>query len=205
VQGTTTAPILFGAVETTEGQLIFRKQRFTITSASARFTDPRRVDPVLDVQAEARIQTYDVTLRMSGRSENLEIRLASSPSLPEEDILSLIAFGTTREQLARGGAGAVAGEMAGLIVQDLFGLSVGEGAGPVDIFEMETTEREGRTVRVGKRLGDRTTVLYSQGIENTDERRLRLEYEVVGPLVVAGEQNFRGGFGADVLVRLRFR
>ncbi|MGH7278379.1 MAG: translocation/assembly module TamB domain-containing protein, partial [Candidatus Rokuibacteriota bacterium] len=192
LQGTTAAPILFGAVETTEGQLIFRKQRFTITSASARFTDPRRVDPLLDVQAQARIQTYDVTLHVSGRSDRLEIRMASSPSLPEEDILSLIAFGTTREQLARGGAGAV----AGLIVQDLFGLSMGDGAGPVDIFEMQTTDADGRTVRVGKRIGDRAMVLYSQGIENTDERRLRLEYEVVGPLVVAGEQNFRGGFGA---------
>ncbi len=205
LQGTTAEPILFGTLETTEGQLVFRKQRFTITAAAAHFTDPRRVDPILDVQARARIQIYDVTMTVSGRSDDLQIRLASNPSLPEEDILTLIAFGSTREQLAKGGAEGVAGEVAGLIVQDLFGVRTGDGMGPVDIFEMQTTEAEGRRVRVGKRITSRATVLYSQGIENTDERRLRLEYEVVGPLVVAGEQNFRGGYGADVLLRLRFR
>jgi translocation and assembly module TamB len=206
LQGTTAAPVLFGTAETREGQLIFRKQRFTLLYASARFADPRRIDPFLDVQAEARIQEYDVSLHISGRVEALEVRLSSSPALPEEDVLSLVAFGTTRSQLTRGGATAVAGEMAGLIIQDFFGLQAGDGgAGPVDIFEVQTTEDQGRTARVGKRLGGRTTLLYSQGLENTDERRLRLEYQLVGPLVVAGEQNFRGGFGADVLLRLRFR
>ena len=207
LQGTTAAPVLFGAVDVREGQIIFRKQRFTITSASARFTDPRRIDPILDVQALARIQAYDVTLRMTGRAENLEVRLASSPALPEEDVLSLVAFGTTREQLSRGGATAVAGEMAGLLLQDLFGLQTGEGSGlgVVDVLEMQTTEEEGRSVRVGRRLTERTRVLYSQGIDRSDARRLRLEYEVMGPLVLAGEQDFRGGFGGDVVLRLRFR
>jgi len=206
LQGTTAAPALFGTAETREGQLIFRKQRFTLVYASARFADPRRIDPFLDIQGEAHIQEYDVTLRISGRTEALEVRLSSSPALPEEDVLSLVAFGTTRSQLTKGGATAVAGEMAGLILQDFFGLQGGEGGvGPVDIFEVQTTEDQGRRARVGKRLGGRTTVLYSQGLENTDERRLRLEYQLVGPLVVAGEQNFRGGFGADILLRLRFR
>ncbi|HEY3065978.1 MAG TPA: translocation/assembly module TamB domain-containing protein [Methylomirabilota bacterium] len=206
LQGTTAAPVLFGTADTREGLLIFRQQRFTLTAASARFADPRRIDPILDVQAEARIQSYDVTLRMTGRLEALEIHLSASPSLPEEDVLSLVAFGTTRAQLTKGGPTAAAGEMAGLILRDFFGLQAGEsGASPVDIFEIQTPEDHGRTMRVGKRVGDRTTVLYSQGLENTDERRLRLEYQLVGPLVVAGEQNFRGGFGADVLLRLRFR
>jgi translocation and assembly module TamB len=204
LQGTLAAPVLFGAVEVREGQLIFRKQRFTITAASARFTDPRRIDPILDVQAQARIQSYDVTLRLTGRGESLEIRLASTPALPEEDVLSLIAFGSTRQQLTRGGATAVAGEMAGLVLQDLFGLQTGEGGLGVDV-EMETTEDDGRTVRLGRRLTDRTRVLYSQGIDRSDSRRLRLEYEVMGPFVIAGEQDFRGGFGGDVVVRLRFR
>jgi hypothetical protein len=46
---------------------------------------------------------------------------------------------------------------------------------------------------------------YAQGPQTTDERRLRVEYQVLGPLRVAGEQDFRGGFGGDVLIRFRFR
>ncbi|HEX5816351.1 MAG TPA: translocation/assembly module TamB domain-containing protein, partial [Methylomirabilota bacterium] len=204
LSGTTAAPVLFGTVVVREGQLIFRKQRFTLTSASARFTDPRRIDPILDVRGEARIQTYDVRLHMTGRSEDLQIRLSSTPPLPEEDILSLIAFGTTRAQLARGGSTAVAGEIAGLLLRDLFGFSAGEGGAPIDV-ELQTGEEGERSVRVGGRLNERTRVLYSQGLEQRDARRLRLEYEVIGPLVIAGEQDFQGGFGGDVLLRLRFR
>ena len=190
------------AVES-DARSCFRRQRFTLTSAAARFTDPRRIDPILDVRGEARIQSYDVRLHITGRSEDLQIRLSSTPPLPEEDILSLVAFGTTRSQLERGGSTAVAGEVAGLLLRDLFGISAGEG-GPLNV-EMQTSEAGERTVRVGGRLGDRTRVIYSQGLEQTGDRRLRLEYEVIGPLVIAGEQDFEGGFGGDVMLRMRFR
>jgi hypothetical protein len=205
LEGTTAAPIVFGTADAVNGQIIFRKHRFTIVRGSARFVDPRRIDPVLDVEATTRIGRYDVRLQVTGRSENLEVRLASSPPLPEEDVLSLVAFGVTRAELGRGGAAAVAGEVAGLILRDFLGFGGGPGLGPLEVFELKSTETAGRTLDVGTRIGERATVTYSQGLENTAERRLRLEYEVVGPLVIAGEQDFRGGFGADVLVRLRFR
>jgi translocation and assembly module TamB len=204
LSGTTAAPVLFGTVVVREGQLVFRRQRFTLTGASARFTDPRRIDPILDVRGEARIQAYDVTLHLTGRSEDLQVRLSSTPPLPEEDVLSLIAFGTTRAQLARGGSTAVAGEMAGLLLRDLFGVSAGENGAPIDV-EMQTTDDGERSVRLGGRLNARTRVFYSQGIDRGDARRLRLEYEVMGPFVIAGEQNFQGGFGGDLILRLRFR
>jgi len=34
---------------------------------------------------------------------------------------------------------------------------------------------------------------------------LRIEYQVIGPVLLSGEQDFQGGFGGDVLIRLRFR
>ncbi|HEX9820969.1 MAG TPA: translocation/assembly module TamB domain-containing protein, partial [Methylomirabilota bacterium] len=204
VQGTTGAPIVFGTLAAREGQLVFRRHRFELTHAAARFVDPRRIDPVLDVQATTRIRTYDVRLQISGRSENLEVRLASTPPLPEEDLLTLVAFGLTREQLARSGGGALAGEAAGLLVRELFGAQAGQTG--LDVLELDRAPETGATsVRVGKEIAPRTLVVYSQGIENVEERKLRIEYQVIGPLAVAGEQDFRGGFGADVLVRVRFR
>ncbi len=203
VQGTTSAPIVFGTLAAREGQLTFRRHRFELVQAAARFVDPRRLDPVLDLVATSRIRTYDVRLQVSGRSENLEMRLASTPALPEEDLLALVAFGMTREQLASSGGGVLVGEAAGLLVRELFGARAGRA---LDVLEVDREpERGGTTVRVGKQIAPRTRVVYSQSIENADERKLRLEYQVIGPMAVAGEQDFRGGFGADVLVRVRFR
>lgn len=204
VAGTTAAPVVFGTVETREGQIVFRRQTFTLTSASARFVDPRRIDPVLDVRGTAQIRGYDVTLHISGRSEDLEIRFSSSPPLPEEDVLSLVAFGATREQIGRSGPGVVVGEIAGLLVQDLFGVQSTRAG--VDVFELDTDPEAGtRTLRVGKQLTPRTLVVYSQELDNAAAQRLRLEYQVFGPLRLAGEQDFRGGFGGEVVVRMRFR
>ncbi|MBI2203368.1 MAG: translocation/assembly module TamB domain-containing protein, partial [Candidatus Rokubacteria bacterium] len=204
LQGTTGQPIVFGTVEAVDGHVLFRGHRFALARASARFLDPRRIDPALDVLGTTRIGSYDVRLQVNGRIEELEVRLASSPPLPEEDLLSLVAFGATRAELGKRGAGAVAGEVAGLILKDLFGIG-GEGLGPVDTVEIKSADASGRTVELGKRVGDRATLRYSQGVDDSTERRLRVEYEVIGPVLIAGEQDFRGGFGADVLVRFRFR
>jgi autotransporter translocation and assembly factor TamB len=119
-------------------------------------------------------------------------------------VLALVAFGQTRSQVSQGGAGALVGEAAGFIVEDLFG--PGPGNLPrLDVMEVDTTESGTRAVRVGRRLTPNTLVVYSQGITNADQRKLRIEYQVFGPLVLAGEQDFRGGFGGDVLLRVRFR
>jgi translocation and assembly module TamB len=203
VTGTTGAPIVFGIVATQEGRIVFRRQTFTLTSASARFVDPRNPDPVLDVRGTARIRNYDVMLHISGRSDNLEIRFSSSPPLPEEDVLSLVAFGATREQIGKSGAGVVVGEVARLLVQDLFGTQTSQIG--VEVLEVETDDVGTQTLRVGKQLTPRTLVVFSQDLDDAEARRLRLEYQVFGPLRVAGEQDFRGGFGGDVLLRLRFR
>jgi translocation and assembly module TamB len=204
VQGTTAAPMVFGTLTAREGQLVFRRHRFEVTYVAARFVDPRRIDPILDVQATTRIRTYEVRMQISGRSENLEVRLSSSPPLPEEDLLTLVAFGQTREQLAESGGGVLVGEAAGLLVRELFGAQAGRTG--LDVLEVERAPETGATsLRVGKEILPRTLVVFSQGIEDVDERKLRIEYQVIGPLGVAGERDFRGGFGADVFLRVRFR
>ncbi len=180
IQGTSDTPIVFGSLTVREGQVVFRRHTFELTSASVRFTDPRRLDPELDVRGIARIRDYDVTMQVTGRSDDLKVSFVSSPPLPEEDVLSLVAFGATRAQMGRAGAGAFVGEAASFLAQDLLGIQPGQ-------------------------TGVNVYMDYAQGPETTDERRLRVEYQVFGPLRVAGEQDFRGGFGGDVLIRFRFR
>lgn len=225
LQGTTAAPAVFGTVEGHDGEIMFRTQKFRIVSALARFDDPRRIDPIVDVRSVARIRDHEVRLSVRGRAADLEIRFASSPALPEEDVLALVAFGKTRAELARGGGEAALGEAAGYLVAELLGVDTGQLG--LDVLGVETTPERGRRVgtredpgrdlragtredpgrelRVGKRIAPGTTVVYAQGLEDWSRQALRIEYEVVGPLIVAGEQDFRRGFGGDVLLRLRFR
>jgi translocation and assembly module TamB len=204
LEGSTAEPILFGTVESQEGRITFRKHRFTVVSAAARFTDPRRIYPILDVTAATRIRTYDVTMRVSGPPEELLVRLSSTPPLDQEDLLTLVTLGATRSEIGSSAAGIVAAEAAQLLVEDLVGVrssSIG-----LDRIELGTVGGQGQEqLRVGARLTEDVKVIYAQGLAGDSRRVLRIEYQVIGPLFLAGEQDFQGGYGGDLLLRLRMR
>lgn len=198
LEGTTARPIVLGSLESQEGRITFRKHRWTVTSAAVRFADPRRIDPILDVTGRAAIQQYDVTLQMSGRLNELVFRFSSVPPLKQEELLSLVTVGTTSPT-----AGAALGEVGQLLAEDVLGLATG-GYAP-ETFGVEKTEKNEQVFNVGKQVTENVRVLYSQSVSGASKRVLRIEYQVIGPLLLSAEQDFQGGFGGDVLVRLRFR
>jgi autotransporter translocation and assembly factor TamB len=203
LHGTLTRPIILGSIEAQDGRLTFRRNRFTIENAFVRFDDPRRLNPHLDVRATTRIRTYDVTMWLTGRVEDLSIRLSSEPPLPQEDLLALVTLGSTRAELGSSGGLTFAGEAAQLMSRELLGL---EPSAPlVDVLDFSKSDTGQNQFRVGKRLGDKTTVIYSGSFAEGGQRKLRVEYQILGPLLLAGEQAFGGGYGGDVIVRLRFR
>ncbi len=203
VQGTVAQPVILGTIETQDGRVTFRRNRFILENAVVRFDDPRRINPYLDLRATTRIRTYDVTMWLRGRADDLTIRLSSEPPLPQEDLLALVTLGATRAELGSSGALTFAGEAAQLLSRDLLGLDPNTPF--VDILEFGRSEAGENQFRVGKRLDDRTTVIYSGSFADGGKQKLRIEYQVLGPLLLAGEQVFTGGVGGDVILRFRFR
>ena len=196
IEGSTAAPAVLGVVEVREGRVTFRDRRFTILTATARFADPRRVDPFIDAAATARIREYDVTARVTGRTDRLDVRLSSTPPLPQEDLLALVAFGATRADLERSPGGVLAEEAARTIVRDLLGLEGLPGLGGA----------AGERLQVGTRTApERTTPGGAPGTESGGEQRVRVEYQLLGPLSLVGERGMSGGYTAGVVLRLRFR
>ena len=203
VEGTTAAPILFGTLESRDGLVVFRGHRFTVVTAAARFADPRRVDPLLDFVGTARIGAYDVTAEVRGRASDVTLRLSSSPPLPQDDLLTLVTFGVTREEFRQSAGGILAGELGKLFVQDLLGLDAGTAG--LDVLEFESGEHKGQTLRVGKQVTERALVVYSRNVSDGREQKLRIEYQLGGPVLLSGEHDFRGAYGADLILRLRLR
>jgi autotransporter translocation and assembly factor TamB len=158
------------------------------------FVNPRRLDPLFDIEAETRIRAYRVTLRVSGTLERVTPTLTSDPPLSSLQILALLAGQDETEvanltqtqarqsqaQLAAAGAATLAAgrlsESVGLEreAERLFGLnrfsidpSLLRGAGTTP------TAR----VTVGKRLlTPDLNVLYSPDLRGTEERILAIEY-----------------------------
>ena len=92
-------PILKGTVETISGDVFFRNHRYRLHKAKVYFDNPYRILPHIDIEAEGRIEDYDISARFAGNLEKLQLQLQSRPSLPEVDILSLMAMGFTNREV----------------------------------------------------------------------------------------------------------
>ena len=57
------------------------------------FFNPTSIEPYLDFRGETFLKDYRVTFSLSGRMDRLRPEFASSPPLPSEDVLALLALG----------------------------------------------------------------------------------------------------------------
>ena len=94
LRGTYERPVLFGRAEVDRGQVMFEGRRYLVTRGAIEFTNPLRIEPFFDVEAETRVrvpgQTYRVTVRAAGTMERLQPELNSDPPLPAADVLALL-------------------------------------------------------------------------------------------------------------------
>ena len=201
VEGTAARPAISGSITSQDGRVQFRSHDWTVTSASVRFTDPRRLDPYLEVIAQSRIRDYDVTLHVTGPSSDVKVELTSQPRLARDDLLALVAFGSTRAELADSPGAVVLGEAGKIIARDLFGfdpassnLRVSSGSATDSPTTKHTWEGE-----------DPARTYPSRNASGERKQSVRVEYRLLDPLFLSTEYDLDGGYGADLVFRFRFR
>jgi autotransporter translocation and assembly factor TamB len=91
-----------GEIDTVRGWLAFQSKRFTLASGQILFTGGSEIDPSLNIDAQYAVSEYTVDVIVAGTASKPEIKLQSQPQLAQADILSLILFGTTTNQLGQG-------------------------------------------------------------------------------------------------------
>lgn len=118
VTGTSNSPGLVGQIEILEGgEATLLGNRYEIERASLSFSNPRAIEPFVDLQASTWIQEYQVTVNLSGTFDNMVSTAASTPPLSTPEIYSLLGVGQRRSDL---GAGAVGlGVASSLLTNEL--------------------------------------------------------------------------------------
>jgi len=89
-----------------------------IVSGYAYFTPDNPFVPVLDLYGSSEIRNYTVSVYIYGEASNPETLFSSEPPLPQEDIISLLATGTTTEELT-GDSSVAAGRAAAILLQKI--------------------------------------------------------------------------------------
>ncbi len=204
IRGTLAAPAVFGRVEVDPGgKLKYADNDYEVERFLLTFTNPNRIDPIIDLAARTQVRNYDITLNLSGTLDRLNTQFTSDEGLADLEVLALLFggeepdFGQTLprapgerapEQDVRAQS-FLAGQAASLVsqrVNTLFGF---------DRFRIDPQANEtggslgGVRLTAGKRISRDLFVTYSTNPASSEEYILRIEWQVAHNVVLVFTRN----------------
>ncbi|HZZ33455.1 MAG TPA: translocation/assembly module TamB domain-containing protein, partial [Phenylobacterium sp.] len=100
VRGSTNHPDLSGTARVVRGDYDFAGKRFEFDTSSVVYLSTRAEQVRLDLTATRDDPTLTASVRIRGTAARPEITLTSTPSLPNDEVLSQVLFGRTASQLS---------------------------------------------------------------------------------------------------------
>ncbi len=92
-------PEVVGTISLNAGKLYFPYKPLYITTGMLHFLPGRLDDPLIELFAKNTIKKNNITLQVTGSLQNQHVQLESSPTLTEEQIISLLLVGSQEESL----------------------------------------------------------------------------------------------------------
>jgi autotransporter translocation and assembly factor TamB len=176
--GTGLHPLLQGFVKLENVEATLPFSRLEIASGFLYFDPSDSFNPKIDLQGTSLIRDYTVHVYVYGTTLSPEVVFTSEPPLPQEEIISLLATGVTREELV-GNNSVLAGRAAMLLVQQLYRkvFKKGEATKTNSVFDKLQVD----VGNVDPRTGQQTA---------TARLKLNDQFVLIGDLGVGGD--FRG-------------
>jgi translocation and assembly module TamB len=175
---------LVGTVNTVRGFYEFQGRRFEVQrEGRIRFVGLADPNPILDLRATREIDGVEARVHVLGTARAPELQLSSSPPLDEADILSLIVFNRSINDLNEGERVSLAqraGAVAGGFVAAPLAQSIGR-ALDVDLFEIHATDESGLLgpgVTLGQQIGEHLFLKFHQQFGAQDTSEFILEYQI---------------------------
>jgi translocation and assembly module TamB len=113
VTGTTAAPRVVGKIESIRGRYSFSGHQFDLEQGVITFNGAM-MNPTLAIRAQTRIDTVTAGIQVSGSAQQPDIAFISTPTLPQDEILSRILFGSNVANLSPMQAVQLAAALNGL-------------------------------------------------------------------------------------------
>jgi len=217
LQGTAANPVVLGRAEVDRGRVFFQGNTYLIRRGSIDFANPRKTDPLFDIEGETRVHSYRVTLRVNGTLERVYPTLSSDPYLSQVAILSLLAgadestvatMDTRRDDLqARLAVTGAASLAAGKISEEVGLEREAERLLGLSRFSIDPSAVRGDVsnptarLTLGKRLTPDMALVYSVDLRGTEERLVSVEYTLSERVSLLLTRSDSAGLGFDLRLR----
>jgi translocation and assembly module TamB len=159
VTGTSAAPQIRGQMEIVRGTYSFASRRFDVTRGTIRFQGAQLSNPTIDIAATTTAEGITAILAVSGTAQQPQISFTSNPSLPQEEVLSRLFFGTNVTNLSATEAIQLAAAVnslrgSGVGLNPLGKLKSATGIDRLRILGADDTTGRGTSLAAGKYITD---------------------------------------------------
>ncbi len=187
ISGTGLQPKIDGSVRLQNVEATLPFSRLEIQQGFVYFNPADPMNPGIDLQGTSLIRDYTVRVYVYGTANQPEAVFTSEPPLPQEEIISLLATGTTRAELLSGG-NALAGRALMLLGQELYRkvFKKGQSTKPNSFF-------------------DKLQVDVGNTDPKTGQQTATARYRVNEKVQLIGDIGVQGDFRGTVKYLIRFR
>jgi translocation and assembly module TamB len=222
VRGTPDHPVLLGDVTVNSGQIEFFGNKYTIDRGEIRFSNPARIEPVLNMDLSTRVRGITVDISFSGPLNKLNFSYRSDPPLEASDIIALLAVG--RSPSSAGPLGTVP------VTTNVTNGYLGLGANSDSLLSQAIAPNSGRLqkffgvshIKLDPQLTDVTivpqarltmeqqvssdvTLTYIQNLAVSDQQIVRIEWDFSRKWSAVALRDENGAFSLDFVYRKRFK
>ncbi len=198
VFGAVSNPRASGTFSMIRGRLDLLNRRFDFDRGTIVFAGP--MDPSLDFQTTTTVSGTSYSIVIEGTASSPEISFTSSPSMPQDEILSNLFFNRNLSRLSP----LQIAQLANAVSQ-LSGTSSGEGlfgtlrnlTGLADLNLIPDEEGNGTALGIGSYLNDRTYINIEKGLSGGTDRVV-IEMELTDTVKLRGEADSDGETKAGV-------
>jgi len=216
VRGTLAQPSILGHISVTEGSATFAGTQYQLQHGDIYFTNPVTIEPVIDLDATARVEEYDLTIGLHGTTNKLNFTYRSEPPLPQADIFALLALGRTQEeqqiysqQQQQAGTNSTADALLGGAlnatvssrIQRLFG----GGSVKIDPTFVGTLGNSTARITVEQRISRNATLTYATNVNSTAQQLIQGQFDLTRDVSLVAVRDESGVFSVVIKVHKRAR
>ena len=216
LRGTVAEPTVLGRIQITDGSATFAGTKYQLQRGDVYFTNPVRIDPVIDLDATARVENYDITIGLHGTATSLKPTYRSEPPLSEADVFALLALGRTQEeaqlyqeQQMQGGADPTTSSLLGGAlnatvsnrVEKLFGV----GSVKIDPAFVGTLGNSAARITVQQQISRQLTATYATNVNQSAQQLIQLQYDLNRNMSIVATRDETGVFSIVYKLRRRYR
>jgi translocation and assembly module TamB len=216
IRGTAAVPSLLGRIEINEGSATFAGQKYQLQRGEIYFTNPVRIDPIIDLDATAQVENYDVTVGLHGTATNLKPTYRSEPPLSESDVFALLALGRTQEeaqlyqerQVQQGTDPTTSALLGGALnatvsnrVEKLFGV----GSVKIDPAFVGTLGNSSARITVQQQISRQVTATFATNVNASAQQLIQVQYDLNHDNSIVVTRDESGVFSIVYKLRKRYR